>query len=111
MTDDEEVCIDGADTIGYLSETTTIHECARKCHGLTQMFAYGTNDFGQQGCQDGLCKCHCVRVAKPKDESCQLINQEKYRFFWYKSGAHFIDDGNIYLNDKIHHYIICNGHY
>ena len=99
LTDDKEACVDAADNIGYFSETATIYECARKCHELAPMFAYGTNDFGQQGCQDGLCKCHCVHVAESDDENCQIIEQETYRFFWYKLGANPINNG------KIHSYV------
>ena len=61
-------------------ETKNIHECARKCQGISSHFAYGTNAFGGKGCNDGLCKCHCLKV-------CKQLDQERYWFFRFKPGV------------------------
>ena len=66
-------------------ETMSIEECSRKClsregEGYVSHFAFGTNDFGGQGCQDGICQCHCI-------EKCKELNQESYLFFKYKAKA------------------------
>ena len=70
------MCID-ADTDQEIPvEALTIHECARRCRANASHFAYGTNDFGEEGCQDGFCKCYCIK-------QCKLLSQEMYRFFKY----------------------------
>lgn len=42
------------------------------------MFAYGTNEFGGQGCKEGLCKCHCI-----KDDNDAACNQDKSKDYWF----------------------------
>ena len=46
------------------------------------MFAYGTNDFGANGCEDGLCKCHCLMGLD--EAACQRIKYDEYWIFTYK---------------------------
>ena len=57
------------------------------------MFAYGTNEFEGQGCQDGVCKCHCINIKDDLDASCQELDEENYWFFKYKPDANFAMDG------------------
>ena len=94
LNKDLDVCLDRADDALELTETATLHECARKCHGLAEVFAYGTNDFGRQGCQDGLCKCQCVKGTNNDDQNCHG-DKENYWFFRYKPEANFDKEGNI----------------
>ena len=67
-------------------ETSTIEECASKCGGFGSHFAFGTNEFGGQGCHNGLCKCHCIEI-------CKKLDQENYWFFRFKSGVDFSING------------------
>ena len=79
----------------------TIHECAKQCHGIAAVFAYGTNDFGKQGCNSGLCKCKCVVKKKTwsppgmvdENQECKQVNDESYWFFRYKPEANFGEKG------------------
>ena len=85
------MCIDsGIDTETQV-ETISIDECARKCNGIASHFAYGTNEFGGQGCQDGFCTCHCI-------ETCKEVDQDSYWFFRYKPGIDLIINSNITIN-------------
>ena len=65
-----------------VSKAASIEECAIKCEGLTQMFAYGTNDFGANGCKDGLCKCHCIDALN--NHTCRKIKYDEYWIFAFK---------------------------
>ena len=89
------MCIDT--TIGEKQSilTTSVNECAKKCLGAGSHFAYGTNEFGQQGCQDGFCVCDCI-------ERCQLLNPERYWFFKYKPGAKLSMEGEFIKWFEIH---------
>ena len=89
----EKVCLDEHDDKTTSFETKSIKECAKKCDGITKLFAYGTNDFGGQGCENGICKCHCVVVKDDLDESCKEIDEKTYWFFKYKAGVTFSNDG------------------
>merc|ERR1712180_249154 len=38
----------------------TLEECARTCEGTSDMFVYGTNEFGTIRCHEGKgCACYC----------------------------------------------------
>ena len=86
LDEPEDICID--ETHGQI-EVTTINECAAKCSGITNLFAYGTNEFGGQGCEDGLCKCHCIRLKDTTDETCQQLSQKNYWLLSLKPGVNF----------------------
>ena len=92
----EKVCLDENDDKATSFEAKSIKECARKCDGITKLFAYGTNDFGGQGCENGICKCHCVIIKDNLDESCKEIDENTYWFFKYKPGVTFSNDGKIH---------------
>ena len=51
------------------------------------------NEFGGQGCENGICKCHCVVVKDDLDESCKEIDENTYWFFKYNAGFTFANDG------------------
>ena len=55
-----------------VTRTRKIDECAAKCKGAAPIFAFGTNDFGGNGCKDGLCKCRCIDISN--QDKCQTIN-------------------------------------
>ena len=87
------MCLDKSRDNENPIETTTINECSKKCIGITSHFAYGTNEFGGQGCQAGLCKCYCIRAMESLDESCQQLDQKDYWFLRFKPGVTFDADG------------------
>ena len=86
LAEPEDICIDETHD---QDEAQTINECAAKCSGITNLFAYGTNEFGGQGCEDGLCKCHCIRQTDTTDETCQQLSQKNYWLLSFKPGVNF----------------------
>lgn len=89
------MCIDTAIDEKQSILTTSVNECARKCLGAASHFAYGTNEFGQQGCQDGFCDCNCI-------ERCKLLSPERYCFFKCKPGAKLSIEGELVQLFEIH---------
>ena len=87
LDEPDDICINENHNQHDPSDATRIHECAAKCAGITNLFAYGTNEFGGQGCQDGLCKCHCIRQKDNTDESCQQLNHKNYWLLSFKLGV------------------------
>ena len=55
----------------------TIDECADKCEGISELFAYGTNDYGSDTAQT----CACETVAK--DGTCKTKQTDGYRLYIY----------------------------
>ena len=65
-------------------EASSIDDCANKCEGIAEMFAFGTDDFGTSRCSDnGLCKCFC-ETSSSYDATCQQSSHNGYRLFKYK---------------------------
>ena len=95
LDEPEDICIDEIHDLEDPIEATTIDECAAKCGGITDLFAYGTNDFGGHGCEDGLCKCHCIRLKDSNDETCQQLKQKNYWLLTFKPGVNFDLDGKL----------------
>ena len=62
----------------------TIDECADKCEGISELFAYGTNDYGSDTAQS----CSCEIVAK--DGTCKTKQTNGYRLYIY-SGWYMIE--------------------
>ena len=71
------------DEQGYVSPNgiVTIDQCADKCKGVSELFAYGTNDYGTDRCSGGSCNCLCETAAK--DGSCKITSHEGYRLYIY----------------------------
>ena len=88
----------GTDDID-VTKVAAIDECAIKCEGLTQMFAYGTNDFGADGCKDGLCKCHCLNSLNK--DTCQKIKYDEYWVFTYKDQQYGNSLSNVYYSLRV----------
>ena len=59
----------------------------------TELFAYGTNEFGGQGCEYGLCKCHCVFEKDDSQHNCQGLEKQNYWFFGMKHGVNYETKG------------------
>ena len=57
----------------------TIDQCAERCNGLSDLFAFGTNDYGTPRCSGGKCKCLCETSSN--DGKCQITNHDGYRLY------------------------------
>jgi len=42
----------------------SLERCADVCTGISQMFIWGTNDFGNNRCKSGKCRCYCQYSTK-----------------------------------------------
>ena len=62
-----------------------IRDCAEECKGISTMFAFGTNDYGNNRCYKNGCGCLCETAATP-DGDCAMIVHSGYRLFRYESG-------------------------
>ena len=73
-----------------IESVSTLQECARVCKGISSMFAFGTNDFGEDQCISEGCKCLC-EVSALKHGECTLLESLGYRLYRYVSkGTIFI---------------------
>ena len=89
LTEAPKTCVDQTDEDIDAVEFMTIDNCSNNCNKQTRMFAYGTNDFGGQGCnKDGLCKCHCIATDE-NDITCTKIDHQDYWFFKFKDDGMF----------------------
>ena len=75
-------CNEEALEISNVARTIKVDECAAKCKGVAPIFAFGTNDFGGNGCNEGLCKCHCIDELN--EDKCKTINYNDYWFLKFK---------------------------
>ena len=73
-----ETALEGSNVV----RTRKIDECAAECKGRDPIFAFGTNDFGGNGCNEGLCKCICIDELD--DDKCKTINYNDYWFLRFK---------------------------
>ena len=71
---------------GYNTEhqISSIDQCADRCFGKTEMFTFGTNDFGTDRCDDNGCYCIC-ETASSYDATCEQVDHAGYRLFKYKN--------------------------
>ena len=97
LVDLKDVCIKETNAKETPVVAKTLDECAKKCSGITDLFAYGTHEFGGQGCQDGLCKCNCISEKDDTSANCQKLNRNNYWFFEYKKGFDFNINGKLIL--------------
>ena len=63
---------------------SSIDECAAKCEGISEMFIFGTNDYGATtSCNgNGACKCYC-ETSSSHDGTCYQVDNDGYRLFKY----------------------------
>ena len=71
---------------GLLNKGTelTIKDCAAACMGLTSMFSFGTNDFGQSKCNATKCNCLC-ETSSTTDGNCSTTDTDGYRLYTYQN--------------------------
>lgn len=91
MIETTNECNEEATEETVVIRTAKISECASMCKSVSPIFAYGTNDFGGQGCNNGLCKCHCI--DEMNDDLCKKINFKDYWFL--KAEENFQKDGKL----------------
>ena len=69
----------------WIGKVQDVETCARSCKGVSSMFIYGTNDFGEFGCIDGQCKCLCLNSDDEK--ACESVNEYQYWFYNFKNAG------------------------
>jgi hypothetical protein len=60
----------------------SVDDCASKCEGVASMFAFGTNDFGTDRCNDEGCSCYCETSAT-EEGTCEREDHNGYRLYKY----------------------------
>ena len=64
-------------------------DCAAHCNGTASMFAFGTNDYGIDRCDNEDCKCLCETSATVNG-SCDQEDTNGFRLYKYVGqGNHF----------------------
>ena len=96
FSDLKVVCLNETNAVHV--DANTLDVCARRCEGITDLFAYGTNEFGGHGCQSGLCKCYCVRKKADTSDNCHELDKHSYWFFQYKQVINPQGNGRLILN-------------
>ena len=68
----------------------TVHECAERCHGVSKLFIYGTNDFGLNQCKkkiwwrDRKCPCFCETSSTVRGE-CSMMHDSGYNLYRFNT--------------------------
>ena len=63
----------------------SISDCASACKGLSSMFAFGTNDYGNALCSNLKCQCLCETSASPGGK-CTKVRHTGYHLYKYRTG-------------------------
>ena len=64
--------------VGY---KRSIEDCVKTCTGISSLIAYGTKDFGSNGCNaDGSCQCRCQWAATYSGK-CSFAGSKLFRLF------------------------------
>ena len=58
----------------------TADDCANVCRGISSMFAFSTNDFGKDQCNEKGCRCLC-EISASQDGSCKQVDTDGYRLY------------------------------
>ena len=70
----------------FFGHVANVDACAKACKGKSEMFAFGTNDFGTKRCQSKGCNCICETVAT-WERGCPLTSHNGYRVYKYESSS------------------------
>ena len=65
----------------------TVDDCASQCKEVASMFAFGTNDYGTDRCNDDGCQCLCETSAREEGQ-CTRVNHNGYRLYKYSKGKY-----------------------
>ena len=77
LVEDKAEC-DGSEILKTL--TFDVGHCAKVCLGISTMFAFGTNDYGTDRCDEGGCNCLC-ETAAASDGTCNKVSHNGYRLY------------------------------
>ena len=73
----------------WIGKVQDVETCATSCKGVSSMFIFGTNDFGEGRCNKDGCNCMCETSAWPNG-TCSMFDSDKYekgyRLFKYDEG-------------------------
>ena len=69
----------------FIGEFPSISGCASQCKMVSSMFAFGTNDYGTERCNNDGCKCLCETSAT-EEGTCTIVNHNGYRLYKYSKG-------------------------
>ena len=86
---------------------STVDECSKICKGQSSMFAYGTNDYGNERCTSTGCTCYCETAAS-MDGTCSQRSHTGYRLYKYKNDGKTSFVYFIYINLWHHYLILCS---
>ena len=78
--------------------THDIETCAKSCQGVSSMFIFGTNDFGDNRCNADGCRCICETSALA-DGTCTTVSHNGYKLYKYVKSA-------IWSLDEILHFVL-----
>ena len=53
------------------------------------MFIFGTNDFGQNRCDEDGCVCVCETGAKD-DGTCNMVSHDGYNLYKFKTRGNYV---------------------
>ena len=75
---DKQECSGGKET--FKGRFKNVGECAAACRGESQLFIYGTNDYGNNRCNStGFCKCYCEHNSE--EFRCPTTSHTGYRLY------------------------------
>ena len=78
---DEVECGGSEKSIGTVN---SLKDCADSCRGISSMFIYGTNDFGENKCKTlGMEDCPCYCETSAKDAECEWVDNSGYKLYKY----------------------------
>ena len=88
MVREKAECLGTEASIGHVS---SIEYCARRCSTISNWFAFGTNDYGSNRCENEKCRCLCETISS-SGGSCKFTNHKGYRVYGYALLGNGIDD-------------------
>ena len=81
LVKDKTECGGSEKKIGMVS---SIGGCAAACKGLSSMFTFGTNDYGNARCTNSNSKCQCLcETSASSDGTCEEVHHTGYRLYKY----------------------------
>ena len=67
----------------------SVDECASECKGISSMFAFGTNDYLKNRCDNNGCNCLCETSAA-EEGTCDRVDHNGYRLYKYSKGHYHV---------------------
>ena len=92
----KRVTCDEYSRIEKIKDVGSLAECASFCGHVTQMFAFGTNEFDGKGCKEGKCTCSCQFVTE-NYQCLDLRYSRDYNLYSFQVGGKW----RIYFYDEM----------